>query len=277
MMKKIVSFYSILFFFTLGVTHAWALPPCSSNTNAIWDNCVGTYEWTSGEFKGDKYVGEWKKDLQDGQGTYYFLAENEFKGDKYQGVWKDGKRHGQGTYIYADGSKYVGEWENNKRHGYAIQYNADGSIFREGVFKDDEFLYAETRENKDPSSKMSSLSPCPSDQNATYDMCFGTYDSTSGDNKGDKYIGEWKKDKMHGQGMYIFANGDRYQGAWKDGKKHGPGIYLYLADNEFKGDTYVGEYMDDIKNGQGTYIWKDGSKYTGNFFDNNQEGQGIYI
>ena len=277
MMKKIVSFYSILFFFTLGVTHAWALPPCSSNTNAIWDNCVGTYEWTSGEFKGDKYVGEWKKDLQHGQGTYYFLAENEFKGDKYQGAWKDGKRHGQGTYIYADGSKYVGEWENNKRHGYAIQYNADGSIFREGVFKDDEFLYAETRENKDPSSQMSSLSPCPSDQNATYDMCFGTYDWTSGDNKGDKYIGEWKKDKMHGQGMYIFANGDRYQGAWKEGKKHGPGIYLYLADNEFKGDTYVGEYMDDIKNGQGTYIWKDGSKYTGNWLDNNQDGQGIYI
>ena len=101
MMKKIVSFYSILFFFTLGVTHAWALPPCSSNTNAIWDNCVGTYEWTSGEFKGDKYVGEWKKDLQHGQGTYYFLAENEFKGDKYQGAWKDGKRHGQGTYVYA--------------------------------------------------------------------------------------------------------------------------------------------------------------------------------
>ena len=99
MMKKIVSFYSILFFFTLGVTHAWALPPCSSNTNAIWDNCVGTYEWTSGEFKGDKYVGEWKKDLQHGQGTYYFLAENEFKGDKYQGAWKDGKRHGQGTYV----------------------------------------------------------------------------------------------------------------------------------------------------------------------------------
>ena len=121
------------------------------------------------------------------------------------------------------------------------------------------------------------LPPCPSNQNATYDNCFGTYDWTSGDNKGDKYTGEWKKDIMHGQGMYIFANGDRYQGAWKDGKKHGPGIYLYLADNEFKGDIYVGEYKFDIYNGQGTYIWKDGSKYTGNFLDNNQDGQGIYI
>ena len=121
------------------------------------------------------------------------------------------------------------------------------------------------------------LPPCPSDTNATFDNCFGTYDWTSGDNKGDKYTGEWKKDIMHGQGMYNWANGDRYQGAWKDGNKHGPGIYLYLADNEFKGDIYVGEYKFDVYNGQGTYIWKDGSKYTGNWLDNNQDGQGIYI
>ncbi len=281
----------------LGVTNALALPNCIgqwSNTN--WTNCFGTYifgmdtEWAGdkyvGEFKdglfygqgtytyssGDKYNGEWKDDKFNGQGTYTYVG-----GDKYVGQYKDGKAHGQGIYTFANGKKDVGEWENGKLNGYAIQYNADGTIIREGIFKDDEFLYAETRENKDPSSQMSSLSPCPSDQNATYDMCFGTYDWTSGDNKGDKYIGEWKKDIMHGQGMYIFANGDRYQGAWKDGKKHGPGIYLYLADNEFKGDTYVGEYMNDIKNGQGTYIWKDGFKYTGNWLDNNQDGQGIYI
>ena len=180
----------------------------------------GTYTYASG----DKYNGEWKDDKFNGQGTYTYVG-----GDKYVGQYKDGKAHGQGIYTFANGKKDVGEWENGKLNGYAIQYNADGTIIREGIFKDDEFLYAETRENKDPSSQMSSLSPCPSDQNATYDMCFGTYDWTSGDNKGDKYIGEWKKDIMHGQGMYIFANGDRYQGAWKDGKKHGPGIFLYLS------------------------------------------------
>ena len=109
MMMKIVSFYSILFFFTLGVTHAWALPPCPSDTNATWDNCFGTYEWTSGDFKGDKYVGEWKDDKQHGQGTYYYLADNEFKGDKYVGEWKDNKLHGQGTLTSANGNKYEGE------------------------------------------------------------------------------------------------------------------------------------------------------------------------
>ena len=291
-MIKIVSLFSFLFFLTLGVSHAWALPDCVGSWSITnWTNCIGTYTWENGDKyvgehkdgeshgqgtftwgNGDKYVGKYQDGKRHGEGTYTYAS-----GNKYVGRWKNGNYHGQGTFTFADGSKDVGEWENNKLNGYAIQYNADGSIRREGIFKDNEFLYAETREKKDPSSQMSSLSPCPSDQNATYDMCFGTYDWTSGDNKGDKYIGEWKKDKMHGQGMYIFANGDRYQGAWKDSKRHGPGIYLYLADNEFKGDIYVGEYKFDVHNGQGTYIFKDGSKYTGNWLDNNPSGQGIFI
>jgi hypothetical protein len=31
------------------------------------------------------------------------------------------------------------------------------------------------------------LPPCPSDQNPSYDNCFGTYTNS----KGDKYVGEW--------------------------------------------------------------------------------------
>ena len=81
---------------------------------------------------------------------------------------------------------------------------------------------------------MSSLSPCPSDQNATYDMCFGTYDWTSGDNKGDKYIGEWKKDIMHTISSQMEIDMER--------KKH----ETWLADNEFKGCIHtLGIYMDE--------------------------------
>ena len=29
---------------------------------------------------------------------------------------------------------------------------------------------------------------------------------------GDKYVGEWKDDKFHGVGMYLFANGERFEG-----------------------------------------------------------------
>jgi len=62
-------------------------------------------------------------------------------------------------------------------------------------------------------------------------------------NDGEKYEGEWKDGKAHGQGKsidllndslvlklfnaslgkYIWNNGDRYEGEWKDDKKHGQG------------------------------------------------------
>ena len=34
---------------------------------------------------------------------------------------------------------------------------------------------------------------------------------------GEVYEGEWKDDKCHGQGKYIWANGNVYSGEWKDG------------------------------------------------------------
>ena len=251
-MIKIVSLFSFLFFLTLGVSHAWALPDCVGSWSITnWTNCIGTYTWENGDkyvgehkdgkshgqgtftwgngdkyvgkyqdgkrhgqgtitwADGSKYVGEWKDGKKHGQGTYTYAEGDKYvgkyqdgkrhgegtytyaSGNKYVGRWKNGNYHGEGTYTFADGSKDVGEWENNKLNGYAIQYNADGSIRREGIFKDNEFLYTETSKNKTSSSQLSSLPPCPSDQNATYDMCFGTYDWASGDYKGDRYKGEW--------------------------------------------------------------------------------------
>jgi len=114
-----------------------SLPPCPSDPNATFDNCFGTWQWDDGS----KYEGEWKKDMKHGQGTFTFA-----NGDKYVGEYKDDLSHAQGTYTFADGRKEVGEWENDNLNGYAIQYNSDGTIRREGIFKDDEFLYAETKE-----------------------------------------------------------------------------------------------------------------------------------
>ena len=34
---------------------------------------------------------------------------------------------------------------------------------------------------------------------------------------GDKYVGEYKDGKQHGQGTYTYANGDKYVGEYKDG------------------------------------------------------------
>ena len=47
------------------------------------------------------------------------------------------------------------------------------------------------------------LPPCPTEQNQTYDNCFGTYTYSNGS----KYVGEWKGDKHHGQGIEYYAVG----------------------------------------------------------------------
>ena len=52
-------------------------------------------------------------------------------------------------------------------------------------------------------SSLYALPSCPSDKNQIYDNCFGTETFDNGN-----YVGEWKDNKMHGQGTYAYANGD---------------------------------------------------------------------
>ena len=107
------------------------------------------------------------------------------------------------------------------------------------------------------------LPQCPSDTAAKWHNCFGTY--TFGKNSqwaGDKYVGEYKDGKYHGQGTTTYADGDKYVGEYQDNKRHGQGTYTY-AD----GDKYVGELQDDKYHGQGTYTSKGGTELTGFFLN----------
>ena len=92
------------------------------------------------------------------------------------------------------------------------------------------------------------LPACP-DISEVWNNCYGTY-YFSGKNLGDKYTGEWKNDKRHGQGTYTHANGAKYVGNFKDAKINGQGTYTYAH-----GAKYVGNFKDEKYHGQGTYIW----------------------
>ena len=95
-------------------------------------NGYGTYTYSNGK----KYIGEWIDNKRDGFGTNVWPD-----GSKYIGEWKEGKQNGVGTFTFSNGAKDVGEWKENKLNGEAIQYFANGNIFRQGVFRDDQFLY----------------------------------------------------------------------------------------------------------------------------------------
>src|SRR5215472_6517344 len=101
---------SSLIVFGLGQSIAAAqshLPQCPSDRNQVWVECTGDYGYPDGS----RYVGEFRDNKKNGQGTLTFA-----NGDKYVGAWSDGKENGQGTYTFSDGDKYVGDWRDSKRN-----------------------------------------------------------------------------------------------------------------------------------------------------------------
>ena len=88
---------------------------------------------------------------------------------------------------------------------------------------------------------------CPSDQNQRYDNCFGTHTFANGE----KYVGEFKDDKQHGQGTFTFATGDKYVGEFKDNKRHGQGTYTWANGETDKGYYMNDDFIPDICEGMG--------------------------
>lgn len=86
------------------------------------------------------------------------------------------------------------------------------------------------------------LPDCPEDTSKLWDKCFGTINFTSGN----QYVGEWKDDKMHGQGTTTFANGNQYVGEHKDNKMHGQGTYTFASGDQWAGFYSNGQYIPNI-------------------------------
>ena len=83
---------------------------------------------------GDKYVGDWKDGVRNGQGIFTF-GKGKHEGDKFVGEYKDGVRNGQGTYTWTNGQKYVGEWKDEKENGQGTMSLSNGEKFV-GEYKD---------------------------------------------------------------------------------------------------------------------------------------------
>lgn len=89
---------------------------------------------------------------------------------------------------------------------------------------------------------------------------------------GSVYSGQWKADKRHGQGTYVYAKtGDAYTGEWANDRKHGKGTYTYAQN----GSSITGVWS----NGQimhGSWNLADGSKLTSAWHKNQPSGFGLH-
>ena len=80
-----------------------------------------------------------------GQGAIFFAS-----GAKYVGEFRDDDMNGQGAYTFPDGSKQEGTFKDGLLNGFAVYYNSDGTILKQGIWKDDEFQYAQNAPSTPP-------------------------------------------------------------------------------------------------------------------------------
>jgi len=82
--------------------------------------------------------------------------------------------------------------------------------------------------------KSFALPPCPT--SGYFHNCSGSWTYAVGN----KYVGEWRDDKFHGQGTFTWADGHKYVGEWRDDERYGQGTFTW-AD----GRKWVGQSRDD--------------------------------
>jgi hypothetical protein len=81
--------------------------------------------------------------------------------------------------------------------------------------------------------------------------------------------GEFKDNKLCGQGKKTDADGDKYEGEFKDNKLNGQGRVVFD-----RGSQWIGEFKDDLLHGQGTAIDRNGEVAEGMFLYGVLHGQG---
>ena len=67
------------------------------------------------------------------------------------------------------------------------------------------------------------------------------------------YYGDWRSDKKHGTGSFVYRNGDSYCGEWRNDVKHGKGVYRWVGDG--RDERYEGNFVHGNAHGHGTQDW----------------------
>lgn len=87
---------------------------------------------------------------------------------------------------------------------------------------------------------------------------------------GATYLGQWRGNARHGEGVQRWPDGARYAGRWLDDCAHGLGELRHPS-----GDTYTGQWQANKASGRGVY--RDGkglATYSGDWVEDLQHGYG---
>ena len=91
---------------------------------------------------------------------------------------------------------------------------------------------------------------------------------------GNRYNGEYYKDKPHGSGLYSTIHGHNYVGDFANGRFQGFGKFTFGTGNQ-TGDSYEGDFFKGEFHGNGTYFYANGDRFVGGFRFGKKTGRGI--
>lgn len=177
----------------------------------------------------------------------------------YEGNFHESMAHGHGVYRGEDGGTFEGQWFKDKKQGHGVYVHMDGTVYAGNWFADQKSGVG-TEQWPDGTRYKGEF---------FQGMRHGTgkYKSARG-----KYEGQFRYDKMEGQGRYEFTNGRTFVGQWEDGTMVGSGTMEFPD-----GSRYEGAYEKGLKSGGGVFTWPDGRVYKGEWSEGNQHGLGVMV
>jgi hypothetical protein len=143
----------------------------------------GVLQWTKNGAPTDRYEGEMKEGLYEGQGKLTYANKA-----RYEGEFKAGERDGKGTFVFPSGARLTAEFREGRPQGHGMYVWTNGNRYI-GDFRDNQRTGRGT-------------------------MLFAD---------GGRYEGEFVNGKMQGRGVRVWANGARYEGEWMDDRANGWG------------------------------------------------------
>jgi hypothetical protein len=217
---------------------------------------------------GDVYMGQFRNDRREGQGTQWYKRE----GDRFDGEWQNGEMHGWGVYWFGSGKVEYGAYVAGEPVRVSVRWSPErNKIWKFVDGKMQEQITAEDAETlcqrmnscgrvRHPAAREIGLPPPPAHGQVIFKFSDGGI-----------YEGTVVKGVMEGIGIYHFPSGSKYTGQFKANQKAGKGRMQYQDGTWFKG-----LFANDMKEGEGVLKYPGGDFYEGNFRADRREGAGEY-
>jgi hypothetical protein len=167
------------------------------------------------------------------KGELTYPKDHETKRAFFKGKFNEGRpTSGKSTVVFTDGSKYEGHMENDLFNGFGL-YTYSKNVKKED--KDEDYEDVDDDEDDDDD------------------------DDDEGESEFDYYEGQWKDGEKSGKGKLVFKDGDKYVGNFQNDEMHGFGTLTFARDDE-------ASYIEGVfKNGELTQkakiFLKNGEKY----------------